>query len=161
MKKILAVVGTCLFLTASVEAQKAPAAKAGGDALGFLRKDWVAAANAKDAAKLTSLYADDAVLMPSNAPMAKGHAAIQAVWKGLMDQGARDIVLTPVGGSVSGDLAYESGTYTFTMNGAGGAAASDKGKYILVAHRGADGKWWIHDDIFNSDLPCSGGAGAK
>jgi uncharacterized protein (TIGR02246 family) len=159
MKRALALVGTCLFLAAVVEAQTGQTTQPSGGALASLRKEWVTAANAKDAAKVASLYTDDAILMPSNSPMAKGHAAIQAVFKGLMDQGARDIVLTPVGGSASGDMAYESGTYTFMMNGPGGAAASDKGKYILVARRGADGKWWIHDDIFNSDLPCSAGAG--
>jgi uncharacterized protein (TIGR02246 family) len=161
MKISLAVAAGSLLLAAMVEAQagkKATAIVQAGP-LASLRKEWVAAANAKDTAKVTSLYTDDAVLMPPNSPMAKGHAAIEGVWKGLIDQGARNIVLAPIGVAASGDMAYEAGTYTFMMNGPGGSPASDKGKYLMTAHRGADGKWLITYDIFNSDLPCPAPAG--
>ena len=156
MKRNLATAAAFLFLATVVEAQTGKKATVIVEAspLASLRKEWVVAANAKDTAKVTSLYANDAVLMPSNSPMAKGHPAIQGVFKGLIDQGARDIVLAPIGAAASGDMAYEAGTYTFTM-GPAGAAASDKGKYLMTAHRGTEGKWLITYDIFNSDLPCS------
>jgi len=155
MKKLLVLGSAILLLASALEAQ--PAKSGDTSALNKLRADWVAAANSKDPVKLTALYSDDAVLMPSNSPMAKGKTAIQGVWKGMMDQGARDIVLTSVGSAVSGDMGYDAGTYTFSMNGPGGAAVSDKGKYLMTVKRSADGKWWINYDIFNSDLACSGG----
>ena len=31
----------------------------------------------------------------------------------------------------------------------------DKGKYMLSLKKGKDGKWMIHEDIFNSDMPCA------
>lgn len=159
MKKLLVAASISLLLSAAGMAQTAKKASDAGGAMASLQKAFADAANAKDVAKMTALYTDDAILMPSNAPMAKGHAAIQAVWKGLMDAGARDVVLATVAESVNGNMAYVAGTYTFSMNGPGGATASDKGKFLLIAHLGADGKWLIHYDIFNSDLPCSGGAG--
>ena len=46
-------------------------------ALRAIIKDWAAAAQAKDAAKFVSLYADDAVLMMAGAPDLRGLAAIR------------------------------------------------------------------------------------
>jgi ketosteroid isomerase-like protein len=42
-----------------------------------LTKQYLAAAKARDAAKVASFYAEDAVLMPPNAPPIKGRKAIQ------------------------------------------------------------------------------------
>jgi ketosteroid isomerase-like protein len=50
---------------------------------------------------------------------------------------------------VSGDLAYEAGTYTVTS--ASGAAV-DAGKYIGVFQK-RDGKWLYIRDTWNSDRP--------
>ncbi len=157
MKKVVLLALAVVLIAAGLQAL--PAAKSSGDTSGLarLQTEWVAAANAKDSAKLAALYAENAVLMPPNAPMAKGRPAIQAVWKGMMDQNARDIVLTSIDRSVSGDLGYEAGTYTLNMGAPGGPVASDKGKYLMTVRRGPGGKWLIQNDIFNSDLPCSGG----
>jgi uncharacterized protein (TIGR02246 family) len=119
-----------------------------------LRQAWVTGANAKDAAAVAALYTDDATLMAPNAPTSKGRAAIQSSWKNLLDQGARDVVLTPVRGGTSGNMGFEAGTYSFTMGPAGAQGFTDKGKYLMTVKKGADGKWRIQDDMFNSDLPC-------
>ena len=149
MKKALSSAIGILFLASMAAAQAA--SKAGGASTpDELRQRWVAAANAKDAAGLTALYTDDAMVMPSNAPTAKGRTAVQGVWKGLMDQGAHDITLTKVGGAQTNDWGYEVGTYSAMFG-----TSQDKGKYMLSLKKGKDGKWLIHEDIFNSDMPCA------
>jgi uncharacterized protein (TIGR02246 family) len=158
MKKFLPIASAVLVLAAAAHAQPSGGSSGDTSPLARLQTEWAAAANAKDSARLAALYSENGVLMPSNAPMAKGRPAIQAVWKGMMDQNARDIVLATVDRAITGDIGYEAGTYTFKMGAAGAPVASDKGKYLLTVRRGADGKWLIQNDIFNSDLPCSGGA---
>jgi ketosteroid isomerase-like protein len=48
------------------------------------------------------------------------------------------------------DLLTEVGTYTLTSKD---GKEVDKGKYIDL-WKMEDGKWKLHRDIFNSDLPC-------
>jgi uncharacterized protein (TIGR02246 family) len=114
---------------------------------------WAAAYNASDADKLAAMYWEDAVLQPPGAPAATGRAAIR---KFLADDCAatRAAGLTmniPEAGAVdvSGDLAYEAGTYTVTD--ATGAIV-DAGKYIGVFQK-RDGKWLYIRDTWNSDKP--------
>ena len=112
---------------------------------------WAAAYNAGDADAITALYAEDAVLQPPGAPSATGSAAIREFI-------ASDIVATKAAGltmnipeagavDVSGDLAYEAGTYTVTD--ASGATV-DAGKYLGVFQK-KDGKWLYVRDTWNSD----------
>jgi ketosteroid isomerase-like protein len=116
--------------------------------------DFAAAFNAKDADKIGSYYADDATLMPPNQPAVRGRENIQAWFKGGMDEGYANFQLTPTESSVAGAQAFEAGTYSLDMKpkGSGGAASTDKGKYVVVYKRIA-GQWKLAYDIFNSDLP--------
>jgi ketosteroid isomerase-like protein len=54
---------------------------------------------------------------------------------------------------LAGDLAIETGTFTFTQKPKGSAAITDKGKYMTVWKKQADGSWKLLRDIANSDLP--------
>jgi ketosteroid isomerase-like protein len=47
------------------------------------------------------------------------------------------------------DLAYTTGTFTIESN----HSAVDKGKFVDVWKKQADGSWKAVIDIFNSDLP--------
>jgi ketosteroid isomerase-like protein len=55
--------------------------------------------------------------------------------------------------SASGDVGYTVGAYEMTMNDATGKPQVDKGKYVTIWKKGADGKWKVKEDIFNSDTP--------
>ena len=150
-KALLSVLGVLLFASFASAQGSTKATKAGGAATpDELRERWAAAANAKDAAGIAALYMEDALLMPSNAPTAKGRVAIQAALQGMLEQGAHDISLSKVDGGMSGSWGYEAGTYGATFG-----TSKDKGKYLLTLKKGADGKWLIQDDIFNSDMPCA------
>jgi uncharacterized protein (TIGR02246 family) len=113
---------------------------------------WAAAYNASDADKLAAMYWEDAVLQPPGAPAAAGRAAIREFFAGdtAATRGAGLTMNIPEAGAVdvSGDLAYEAGTYTVTD--ASGAVV-DAGKYIGVFQK-RDGKWLYIRDTWNSDM---------
>ena len=113
---------------------------------------WAAAYNAGDADALAAMYWDNAVLQPPGAPAASGRAAIRAFLAAdtATTRGAGLTMNIPEAGAVdvSGDLAYEAGTYTVTD--ASGATV-DAGKYIGVFQK-RDGKWLYIRDTWNSDL---------
>ena len=123
--------------------------------------EFVAAFNAKDAAKVASFYSEDATLMPPNAPMVKGRPNIEAFWRSAFEQGMSNLKLRPFDSAISGEQGYEAGTATLEIRTAGkeaGAAAkpgaappvTDTSKYVVVYRRvGAD--WKMVYDIFNSD----------
>jgi len=117
-------------------------------ALDKLAKEFVVAFNAKDAAKVVSFYAEDAVLMPPNQPMAKGRASIEAAWKGVFKEGVSNLQLRPIESVVAGNQAFEAGTSTVTVPGGG----TEQGKYVVVYKR-VGNDWKIAYDIFNSDQP--------
>jgi ketosteroid isomerase-like protein len=109
-------------------------------------------ARAGNAAVLAAVYADDAVIMPPNAPAVRGPEAIRQFWTGFLGLGQIDLALTIDKVTQSGDLAAEIGRYEMTITPKGAAPIHDKGKY-LVAWRKTGGAWKIIGDIFNSDLP--------
>jgi uncharacterized protein (TIGR02246 family) len=108
-----------------------------------LAKNWAAAA---------ALYTPEASFMPPNGPTVKGPAAIQA-WMAAFPP-LTTFTLEPQETVGVGDLAYVRGIYTmsFTLPGATGPT-EDRGKYIVIGRKQADGSWLISEDIFNSDVP--------
>jgi ketosteroid isomerase-like protein len=52
----------------------------------------------------------------------------------------------------SGDLGYVSGPYEFVMNGPDGKPVTERGKFVEVWRKQADGAWKCVADIWNSDL---------
>lgn len=114
---------------------------------------WAASFNAGDAEALAAMYWDDAVLQPPGEPAATGTAAIRdSLAAGIAATKAAGLTMNiPEAGAVdiSGDLAYEAGTYSVT-DAAG--ATVDTGKYLGVFEK-RDGKWLYIRDTWNSDGP--------
>lgn len=50
--------------------------------------------------------------------------------------------------SNGGDLGYSTGAYSATFG-----ETTDKGKYVTIWRKQADGAWKVVEDMFNSDLP--------
>lgn len=111
-----------------------------------LAPKWAAAFNAKDAAKVASLYAEDAVVLPPNRPTVKGRANIEAHWKSEIQQGLTNMQLNPVASSISGAQGFEVGTTTVTLPG----GKTERGKYIAIMKR-VGNEWKIAYDIYNTD----------
>jgi ketosteroid isomerase-like protein len=113
---------------------------------------WSHAAGVKDLDKTVSFYADDASMLPSNAPIANGKDAIRGVWSPLMSMPGFSISFAPtkIVVSKSRDMAYEIGTFQFTVNDPQGKPATSVGKYVVNWQKRA-GQWKVVADIFNND----------
>jgi uncharacterized protein (TIGR02246 family) len=112
--------------------------------------NWSKAYNGGDAKAVTALYADDALLLPPGASGQNGKAAILAYFtKDIAGSKAAGAVFnvnpkTDVG--VSGDMGWESGTYSVTIKG----AVVETGKFLSVSKK-KDGKWLYLRDTWNAD----------
>jgi len=118
---------------------------------------WLQLVKAKDAAGIAGLYVEDGAVMPPNAPIGKGRTAIQQTWASMMRTPGFDLAIAPeqIVVSSSGDMALDRGTYSLTV-APDGTAQTDTGKYVVV-WRKIGSEWKAAADIFNSDLPASGG----
>ena len=118
---------------------------------------WSKAAESKDLDKTLSYYSDDATVLPPNAQIATTKEAIRKIWQNMLASPGVAISwkATKVEVAKSGDLGFVSGTYELTMNDASGKPVTDKGKYVEVWEKKADGKWKCGTDTWNSDLPAS------
>jgi uncharacterized protein (TIGR02246 family) len=111
-----------------------------------------------DVSTAAANYADDAILMMPNAPAWQGKQAIVDGFTGfLKEYKLSNGKPTTTDVQVAGDLAVETGTFEWTLTPKSGAAMTDKGKYLTVWKKQADGTWKIIRDINNSDLPPAGG----
>jgi ketosteroid isomerase-like protein len=124
-------------------------------ALRDLDAKWSAAAGAKDLDKTVSFYSNDAIVMPPNASAATTQETIRKIWQDLLASPGLVISwkATKVEVAKSGDLACLSGTYELIMNDLSGKPVNDRGKYVEVWQKQADGTWKVVADIWNSDLP--------
>ncbi len=130
-------------------------------ALRDLDEEWSKAAGAKDVDKIVSFYSDDAVVMPPNALSATTKEAIRALWKDLLTDAKISWKTKKVEVAQSGDLAFSSGTYEVTLNDPTGKSVNDRGKYVVVWKKQADGSWKCVMDMWNSDLAATASAPAE
>jgi uncharacterized protein (TIGR02246 family) len=132
----------------------APAKDASRDetAIRALDAAWSQAAGAKDLDKTVSVYADDASMLPANAPIAIGKDAIRTAWSQLMALPGFSISFAPskIVIAKAGDMAYEIGTYHLTLNDAQGKPAASVGRYVVNWQK-RGGQWKVVADIFNGD----------
>ena len=106
-----------------------------------------------DAAGVAGAYTEGGRLLPPNAEMLAGKAAIQAVWQGAMDMGAKEAKLETVEVKPMGEgAAYEIGAYTLRLEPEGAEAMTDTGKYVVLWKREGD-RWKLDVDIWNTNLP--------
>ncbi len=101
-----------------------------------------------DSAALSSLYTDEALVMPTGTESAKGKAAVAAFWQGAMDMGIKSASLEIQELEQHGDTVIDVGLYTLKS---ADDAVLDQGKYVVV-WKNEGGSWKIHRDIFNSSL---------
>lgn len=116
------------------------------DALTNLDRDWGAHAN--DVDKFVAHYAGDASVYAPGAPLVTGAGPIRDAIAQMLSAPGTALHFEPTKADVSksGDLGYTAGTYEMKM-----ASGTEKGKYVTVWARQADGAWKAKEDIFNAD----------
>ena len=126
--------------------------KAISDVEADMLKDWAA----KDADKLASNYADNAVLMTPGGDPVHGKEAIHNVAKQMIADPALSLTFqaSTVEVAKSGDIGYTQGSYKMTMtNPATHKAMDDHGSYVTTYRKQADGSWKAVVDIATSEVP--------
>jgi uncharacterized protein (TIGR02246 family) len=152
---------TCLLVGCTPAAPPTPPDTRAADAAAIrqLEADWLQADNAKDVDKIVGFYADDASLFLSDMPVVTGKANLVATYKTFLADKNFSLSWAPstvVVVSKSGDMAYTEGTYTVTYTDPKTKkAVSEKGKYVEVYTKQADGSWKNEADIGNSDGPAT------
>jgi uncharacterized protein (TIGR02246 family) len=102
-----------------------------------------------DAAAVASLYTPNGVLLPTGMEPIEGPAGIQAFWQGAMEMGIKRVKLHTREVEQLTDTAIELGNYT--LYGPQDMQL-DQGKYVVV-WKEQEGKWKLHQDIWNTSQP--------
>ena len=112
-----------------------------GLAMLVARPDWPIGSTLVHAG-VAALMTADAHDMEPGQPTLVGASAVQEGLMGLFQQNSAQIEITGEKTDVSGDMAYDRGTYRNTITPkAGGAAMTEEGRYLVVLKRQADGSW--------------------
>ena len=101
-----------------------------------------------------SLWADNGIQMPPNAPAVIGKEQIRARNESMFAEFILEMVVTNEEVRVAGDLAFARGTYTLSLTPkAGGETTTIDGKYLSILERQTDGSWKFARDCFNDNAP--------
>jgi len=161
---VLLVLFSCAFVAASCgPSATSDSGAADAAAIRALDEQWSATAAKDDLEGTVAFYADDAVLLPPNALIARDRKSIRDSWAGLLGPNtAVSWKVSKVEVAKSGELGYLYGTYSLTIRDPkGGAPVSDTGKLVEIWKKQADGKWKCIVDTYNSDLPAAPAPAAK
>src|SRR5258708_2773233 len=118
---------------------------------------WVKDFASKDADKVASHYAEDATLDFPDMARLNGKGAILTFAKQMLADPNLKIDFAASTVEVSKDnLAYSKGTYSLTQTAPKGKrVVAEKGKYVTVYKKQADGSWKAVADILNADAPAA------
>lgn len=147
------------ILTAGCSSAPAPApppdtSAADVQAVKDVEAAWLKDAATKDADKWASYFTEDGSALYPGAATLDGKAAIKtAMAPYFADPNfSIDFHSTRTVASKGGDMVYSQGTYTMTMtNPKTKKSMTDKGKFLTVYSKQADGSWKAAADTFNSD----------
>lgn len=122
-------------------------------ALAKLDDDWSKSAATKDADRVVSFYAEDAVVNPPNESAVVGREAAKKVWASYFAAPNFSISwkTTTAEVSKSGELGFTAGTYEDSFDGPDGKRVQETGKYLCVWRKERDGSWKATYDMWNSD----------
>jgi ketosteroid isomerase-like protein len=115
----------------------------------------LAALRADSPDSLLALMADDVIIMPPNEPVLKGKAAVRTWYEAFVRQmHTSSLTISDRELLIGGDYATEVAGFEWTLvPAAGGAPMVDRGSYIQVWHRQADGRWVFSREVWNSSAP--------
>ena len=124
-----------------------------GEVAAFV-KDW----SGKDADRIAAHYTDDGNVMIPNSPTMAGKDAIGKAMKQALADPNWSLSLQPVQVEVSsgGDLGYIRGTYVLTATDPTiKKAVTEKGRFVTIFHKEANGSWKAIQDINNAEAPAT------
>jgi ketosteroid isomerase-like protein len=116
---------------------------------------WVAAMKANDSEAFGRIVTQDAVLMPPHQPPIQGRAGVITWFADVAKQARTTAVDVPEREIVeAGEIAIERGSFVWKLLPTGSTTeVEDRGNYLAVWQRQADGSWKVIRSIWNSTLP--------
>jgi ketosteroid isomerase-like protein len=123
-------------------------AAANRDALLAADRSFDAATADKKFDGFSSFLADNASTLRADQPVINGKAAMQRVWKSLLENKSLSLRWHPISAEISRskDLGYTVGSYTLTQTNEKGSAVVGTGKYLTVWRLQKDGSWKVEFD---------------
>jgi len=142
-------------LSAAQRAQPSrPTLEADLKAIAEFNARYLKAINDGDIATLSSLTDEGHIMITPGRPPLIGKAANDAANGRAFQQVKIEETWTPVETVVSGDLAFQRGTYTVAATPkAGGNTTQTAGHFLRIYQRQSNGEWRMTHDTFNSVQP--------
>jgi len=116
---------------------------------------FLAAMKANDANALVSLLTTDVEFLPPNDSSHAGKEGVRSWFNGIVAQfKTTDVGVNERNVIVGGDWGIERANFNWTLTPvAGGSEITNKGKFIAIWHKEADGTWKTKYNIWNSSIP--------
>jgi ketosteroid isomerase-like protein len=150
----LLVVGVVLTGAGAVQLAIAQEASREADVEALRQRDlaWSAVQQTEGLDGVMQFYLDDAILLPSNAPMAIGKEAIRKA-SAAIDSPGFSVTWKPwkVEVAKAGDIGYVIGHFKGNILDPAGKPVPVKGKYVEIWKKQADGVWKVAVDMFSPD----------
>jgi uncharacterized protein (TIGR02246 family) len=121
-------------------------------AIAEFNRQYLAAINGADIDALADLTTDDHMMIMSGGEPLAGKQALVDAMTAAFERLEFDESWTPEETVVSGDLAYQRGSFVVDATPkAGGASTRTTGNFMRIYRRQPDGAWLMVRDMFNSD----------
>jgi ketosteroid isomerase-like protein len=155
MRRSLCLIGVLASLAAAAACGPTVNVEQERTALLTVDREW--SQTTKDPEKFVTYFADGATVYAPGMPMVTGGEALKKMFTEMNKAPGFELTWTPTKAEVSagGDIGYTTGSYQSQMGG-----VPEKGKYVTVWRKQADGTWKVTEDIFNADAPPAQPAGA-
>ena len=126
-------------------------------AFGKLLEDWARNLHDKRVEASLAQYAEEAELLPPDGSRVKGKKSLQQLFELVTKSFDSDLKFTSLRVEVSGDLAYDSGTYQETLV----TRATKKrheltGSYLTIYRHDKEGAWLIVEQVWTGDVAGDG-----
>lgn len=124
------------------------------DAIGEIWEIYSSSVVAKDINRWLSLWSDNGIQMPPDAPPNIGKKEISAFTKNLMESmPVSEMVINLEEVRETSEWGFSRGNYWFVTQSPKGDSVKVTGKFLTVFEKQEDGSWKIVRDIFNFNAP--------
>jgi uncharacterized protein (TIGR02246 family) len=117
-------------------------------------RDLSRASQARDIEAFAALLDSDTLFVSESGPAARGRDAVRAKWAPFFDPAGPSLTWEPYEGEVSsqGDLGYTRGRFVFRGKDATGKEVTERGEYLTLWRKHADGAWRV---VVDSSVPAA------